>query len=233
MHIKTLIGAGNQIEYYEPANFFRILGADHAALKIDFFRAGAIVATVENVGAGYAESFIVPIDRVIIKSGVEQDVSIVLRLGSEVRYDTPPTGAVEVQNLPENQLVTVSNHDSKYDTYQNSFSSNQAMVLGNVQVVVSPTLNVNGIVVHRATMISIRSAGNFEGGGLLAKNGVPNGIVDGDVLLHYESASLNERGYWLSGKLERPIFIPAGKGLFFIVSNSESYGQRSVLYTVM
>jgi hypothetical protein len=99
MQINTIIGAGNRIEYAEPANFLRILGAETAVIKIDFFRAGAIVASVEDVGAGYAESFDIPIDRVAISSAVEQNVSIVLRLGSDIRYDTPPTGDVNVKNV--------------------------------------------------------------------------------------------------------------------------------------
>lgn len=98
MHIRENIKTNGRLEYTEVSNFVRILDAQHEKLSLEFYRNGALVAKAENIGAGYAESFDSAIDRVVITSEVEQDFSLVMRLGSDVRYDTPPNGNVRITN---------------------------------------------------------------------------------------------------------------------------------------
>lgn len=84
------------VEFNEPGDFFRIMDAQYSMLVVAFYRAGREVARAEWVGKGYAEKFDQPFDRVVITSVASQTVSFVSRLGNEVRYDTPPSGDVNV-----------------------------------------------------------------------------------------------------------------------------------------
>lgn len=96
-------------------------------------------------------------------------------------------------------------------------------------MIVSPGANVNGLIVHSASIYSYNSgAGGIHS--LIAKAGsVPLSVIDGDVIL-------GTRGY-TSGNgcsyLDRDIKIPAGKGLYFITWATEVNASRSVLYTLL
>lgn len=96
MYQSQTFAAGVGLEFQEPADFIRILEAPAADLELIFYRQGAEVARAQNVGDGYAEKLAVPFDKVRITSTGGGLVEFVTRLGAQVNYDKPPTGAVSI-----------------------------------------------------------------------------------------------------------------------------------------
>lgn len=98
MLLTTTITAGNTLEFYEDADFFRLLDSA-SAITVRFYKQGAEVARAESVGEGYAEKFERgTFDRIQIDSAATQTIQFVTRLGNVVSYDTPPVGNVAVTN---------------------------------------------------------------------------------------------------------------------------------------
>lgn len=67
---------------------------------------------------------------------------------------------------------------------------------------------------------------------LIAKSSAPANVADGDVI------ALSGAGALMTGNLvnyltQGRVFIPAGKGLYFISSITESGGTRSATYTLL
>jgi hypothetical protein len=106
MQMNESIGAGQTLPYTEVGDFLRVLAAG-GNLRIIYYRQGAEIARAENVGAGYAERFGMPFDKVVIQSDISQAFSIVTRLGNQVTYDQPPNGAVN--GAFGQKAVTVTN----------------------------------------------------------------------------------------------------------------------------
>lgn len=105
MQINETIQAGGFLELTEQADFFRILAAG-SALTVTFYSGGREVAKAENVGAGYSEKFVSAFDKIVLRSAVNNAVSIVTRLGNQVTYDQPPNGAVNGSFSQEQKTVT-------------------------------------------------------------------------------------------------------------------------------
>lgn len=99
MYQEQTLAAGVAVEFTEAADFFRLLAAPTTDITVIFYAAGAEVARAVNIGAGYAEKFGRIIDRVRISSAGGGKVAFVLRLGADVRYDTPPNGNVQITNM--------------------------------------------------------------------------------------------------------------------------------------
>lgn len=99
MQQNITINAGQPVEINQRGDFFRLLGSINSDIQVDFYRNGKEVAEATNIGGGYAEKFGEFFDRVVIKSASTQPISFTIRLGNEVYFDAPPTGAVNVQNV--------------------------------------------------------------------------------------------------------------------------------------
>lgn len=98
MLITTSLTAGERKEYYEPADFFRILEATDP-VDVTFYYQGKEVAEADGVTEGYAEKFREgTFDRFSITSATAQTVQFVARLGNDVAYDKPPQGDVNIIN---------------------------------------------------------------------------------------------------------------------------------------
>lgn len=82
-------------------------------LQFDFFSHGQEIARAENVGEGYSEQFGVQFDSIKIKSTAGGNaVAFVIRYGSKVGYDKPPTGTVTLSGQSGsfvNASATVTN----------------------------------------------------------------------------------------------------------------------------
>lgn len=111
MYVKQTINAGQRLEFIEASDFFRLLAAQNV-VNVEFYRNGAEIAEVFEIGAGYAERVPEGFDKVVIVSTVTQTIQFVTRQGAEVRYDTPPNGNVIVTNTGgafTHQVSTVTN----------------------------------------------------------------------------------------------------------------------------
>jgi len=98
MYQALTLSAGVPVQFYESADFFRLLASPTVDVSIYFYRNGAEVGSVLNVGAGYAEQFDNGFDRLVIASEGGGAVAYVTKTGGDVRYDTPPNGNVTVTN---------------------------------------------------------------------------------------------------------------------------------------
>lgn len=116
--------------------------------------------------------------------------------------------------------------------YTNSYQNGQAMAAASPNQIIAPASNVNGAVIHRATINSFVPAGPGNVVTMLAKNANPTSAVDGDVIL-IALNTITSGGNNYVGVLERDILIPAGKGLYFWANIGESTGTRQVLYTLL
>lgn len=98
MYVKQTINAGQSLEFTEQNDFFRLLFAQ-SVVNLEFYRAGAEISEVFEVGAGYAERVPEGFDKIVVVSAVTQTIQFVTRNGgAEVRYDTPPQGLVTIAN---------------------------------------------------------------------------------------------------------------------------------------
>lgn len=99
MNFKQTLAAGEKVEFNEAGDFFRLLSCPFA-VELRFYMAGKEVGRAEEVTEGFAERFRVGgFDRVALINGATgQTVQAVVRGGSEVAYDQPPTGNVRVTN---------------------------------------------------------------------------------------------------------------------------------------
>lgn len=112
--------------------------------------------------------------------------------------------------------------------YGASFRSNTALVANAADTVFTPEANINGAIVH---MVTANHISNVWGFGLLTRpTSAPTTVLDGNVL------ALGDAKYATSAvmtiKIDRDIWVPAGRGLYFIGTGNGTYSDRSVLYTL-
>lgn len=127
------ITAGQTLEYFEPGDFFRIMESA-GPLTLIFYRQGAEVARAEGVSEGYAERFRGEgFDRYRITSATTQAIQFVSRLGADVAYDKPPTGAIsgtvalDAPTLAALETINVGNFPAN-PANQGTFTSAQKTV---------------------------------------------------------------------------------------------------------
>lgn len=133
------------------------------------------------------------------------------------------TGSMSVISLP--------NPRSTYGASYKSLTPTAALT---PDTVFAPGANVNGAIVTTANFLS-HNSGGATFASFVAKSSAPATSIDGDVILSSDNFTLLAGNYISSGSLKTPIFIPAGKGLYYITAVAESagYAMRSVLYTLL
>ena len=111
--------------------------------------------------------------------------------------------------------------------YGAAYSSNVAIAAGVTSQVFSAAANVNGAIVWAAELFSGSAAAHSMA--LLAQIAAPLSVVDGDILLLIAARAAGVG----QDRLNRPVFIAAGKGLWFFSFSLEDSALRSVLYTLL
>lgn len=97
MYQSLTLSAGVAVEFQEDADFIRIMAASTSDVELIFYQDGREVSRAENVGAGYAERFLNGrFNKIRITSAAGSTIKLIMRLGNEVRFDAPPTGAVTI-----------------------------------------------------------------------------------------------------------------------------------------
>lgn len=163
MYQSITLQAGIAVEMTEAADFFRLLDATQADLNVIFYNQGREVSRAESIGAGYAERFVNgAFDRIRLQSAAGGVFAFVLRLGNEVRYDKPPTGAVTLTGQQgaftqsgatvtnTNAVIKAANVNRRYLLIQNNDSSADVFV------------NVAGAAATTANGIKIVAGGALE-----------------------------------------------------------------------
>lgn len=227
--------AGAPQEFYGVCNFLRILEAS-APLTLEFYDQGREVAEAVNVGEGYAEKFEVGnFDRVRLSSSVNQQVQFVTRLGNSVLYDKAPVGDINIVGaIPLSLGVSTLQEMKRPMGYGAAFSS--VALLGNLatEQVFAPGANVAGAIIHAASWTGFNSANiAVSQSSLIAAAAAPGSFTGGDVLMQIENSVPLGGGIYYSGKLQSPIFVPAGRGLWFYNAVVEVASGRRVLYTLL
>ena len=119
------------------------------------------------------------------------------------------------------------------EVYGASYQSTTAKAANTPDQVFAPGSNVNGATIWRAEFYSSNNASAEIFASYLAKASAPANVIDGDVIVTSSHAiwaggTANKHG----GRLERPVFIAAGKGFYFISTPLEGAALRQVLYTL-
>lgn len=140
------------------------------------------------------------------------------------------SGTVTIGN-PTSAPVNVSQSGFRYT---GSYKSITVMAANTPDVVFAPGANVNGAIVWSANHYVINNAAAHALPTLLAKNGAPVSVIDGDVIASAFNSSQPAAGaIGMAYSLGRPVFIAAGLGLYAITSAAESLSHRNVLYTLL
>lgn len=121
-----------------------------------------------------------------------------------------------------------------------NFASNSAILSVATETVILPASNANGAIVWRAAIwTATNAAANATRIGLLARaSSAPSTVLDGDLFLvassYVPAVSADTGQTYANAQLERPRFVPAGKGLYFINGgNNEIVATRYVDYTLL
>lgn len=116
--------------------------------------------------------------------------------------------------------------------YGSSWKSNATQAANTAVEVFSAAANARGAIVWMASLCSHNSSG-WSVPVMLVKAGVPVSVTDGDILLAGPLAMLAASSYTSHARLDRPVFVPAGRGLYFINTTADNAGLRHVLYDLL
>lgn len=184
MYQSVTLGAGVAVEFSDSADFFRMLKSPTDDVTVIFYRNGQELSRAENVGIGYAERFNnVAFDRVRISSAGGGVVRFVSRLGSDVRYDTPPTGSVAVANTGGTiSRVAASVTSSAATTLSAANASRRYLLIQNNDSANYLRLRVDGTAATVSTGIRIPPGGYFESSPLFAPTGAISLIAESGTI---------------------------------------------------
>lgn len=216
---ETLTASGFK-KFCVTGRFVRLMNAT-GSVEIVYFLNGSEIARTGSVQAGYAEEFDEVFDSFIIydKSAAPNTVEILYRMTSRARYDRA-AGNVSIIGGTVTNVAKQAAPDTK--VWTNSYASNVSLGANAAQQIVAPAANVNGIEIVRATY-HCATGGGFAA--FVAKSGAaPASVVDGNVL---------DAIYGQYMKIEEPLFVPAGQGIYAINGAAEGVVMRSMLYRIL
>lgn len=226
--------AGVPQEFYEVADFFRILSAA-APLTVEFYSAGREVSEAVNVSKGYAEKFDRgTFDRVRLISQSTQAVQFVTRLGNVVLYDAAPVGDTAIVSsvpldLTANTLLNLGRPELPIANWKDGTT----LALNTPVTVFAAGANPNGAILWTL------EAWDFSGASLqtqafIAKATAPVSPFDGEIIAQSHNTALSTGTTSCAVKRENPTRIGPGLGLYFISSIAGSGGcLRSCRYTLL
>jgi hypothetical protein len=144
---------------------------------------------------------------------------------------------VDVDFVPSvNASVAISGNVSAVPygaAYGASYKSTTNLAANTADAVFAAASNINGALVHGAEFISGNGGtAGYAATGFLAKTSAPTTAIDGDVIL---GATNWTSTVGSTGQLQQPVFIAAGKGLYFISTLAETANgvYRNVRYTLL
>lgn len=179
--LNLTLTAGQSVKYTDLGNFLRIMSAA-AALTVRTFKNGQVLTESVGVGAGYAEEFSDVFNEVEIYSATEQTIQLVIRNGSKVYFDAPPTGNVNIQNLPAAQGAFTQSRATVTNANQQILAANanrRYLLIQNNDTAAYMRVTLNGVAATASTGFRIAAGGTLE---------VPNFAVTGAINVIMESA---------------------------------------------
>lgn len=119
-------------------------------------------------------------------------------------------------------------------SYGASFKSVAALAVNSVETIVSPAANLNGMILHASSFLTVTGVGAVNNGSILAKTSAPTSLVDGDAILSPVNTTYGaDSQRYLCAQLIKPVKIAAGKGLYFFNDIVQVAGNRNALYTLL
>ena len=180
--INTTIQAGQTVKFTDQGNFLRVMSAV-AALTVRTYQTGRVLTESVGVGAGYAEEFSEAFNEVEIYSATTQAIQLVIRLGSKVYFDAPPTGNVNVANLPAAQGAFTQSRATVTNVNQTILAANnnrRYLLIQNNDTAQTMRVSLNGSAATVSTGFRVPPSGSLE---------VPNFAVNGTINVIMEAAS--------------------------------------------
>lgn len=114
--------------------------------------------------------------------------------------------------------------------FGSSYKSSSAIAANAPETVFAPGANVNGAYLWSASFAQITASGPQAG--YVAKTSAPASAIDGDVVCGIDSVASATNNLFC-GRLSQPVFIPPGRGLYFISGVLETWGYRAALFTLL
>jgi hypothetical protein len=114
-------------------------------------------------------------------------------------------------------------------SYTNAYKSSTLMAANTPDTIFTPGANANGAIVWSAEFVATITGSN-QSISYLAKTSAPTTAIDGDVIC----VATSQVGAAFAGKLNAPVQIAAGKGLYYISTGGESgVTLRGCLYSLL
>lgn len=127
---------------------------------------------------------------------------------------------------------TVKISDIEPLTPPSFFKSNTALTAVTPETIIAPAANINGVILYEAAFCSINTVG-MPLAGLVTKNAAPASVVDGNLIVSTDNGAAIAGSFYGFGTLKQPLRIPAGLGLYWIATNTESSGLRRASYRIL
>lgn len=189
-----------------------------------FITHAAQAGLVLNLWVGYGADFIAPTSAIATIGSITNAVKIKDSSGNTI----DSISSTALMALATRNLVVVEGGD----TYGASFSSSGALTANTPQAVLAAASNTNGAIVHRARGFSQNATG-MPGYSFLEKATAPASSTDGNILAGGIAGAILASIWLANATQEKPSRIAAGRRLDWIVSITETVGQRSALWTVL
>lgn len=228
--INTINGT---IELDVAGAYFKLMTSPARAVDVELVNDGNQALSAGQVSAGFYQR--IPFTKVRLTDTGAQAVTILVAPdeGGSDNFTGTFTAQGTLGTLAQqlvggvNELVVME----RGYAYGSAAKSNTSITAGTSEQVFAPGSNTNGAIVWRASGTSA-NATNAAGLSLIAHTAAPNSPTVGDVLAVGAAAVAAgiERG---NVTVDRPIFVAAGKGLYWNVSTTETSGYRQVLYTLL
>lgn len=180
--LNLTLTAGQSVKYTDLGNFLRVMSAA-AALTVRTFKNGQVLTESVGVGAGYAEEFSDYFNEVEIYSATEQTIQLVIRNGSKVYFDAPPTGNVNIQNLPAAQGAFTQSRATVTNANQQILAAKanrRYLLIQNNDTLQALRVTLNGVAASATSGFRVEAGATLE---------VPNYAVTGAINVMMEAAS--------------------------------------------
>lgn len=236
--IGVVLAAGVTQELAVYGKYFRLM-TTVGAVDVQLMSKGRVVEEATNVQAGYYDQPASGFDGVRITSATSQTIQIAVTNGTG-GYDRStgdvnvlPGGVIGVQGpralsgVPVLADLPVLTRDvGGYPA--SSFSSSSALAAAGTEAVFLPAANPNGAILYeRQVTTNSAAVGTIV---LLAKSSAPATFSDG--VCHYMINNV-AGAMQVGGVIDKPVFIPAGLGLYFRSDQLETFARRFVTYSIL
>ena len=116
--------------------------------------------------------------------------------------------------------------------YGASYANSTAATANTALQIIAPASNTNGMIIWQLMFQSYNTAG-YTSAIVLAKASAPASITDGDAIAVGQTVAAAASNYPCLIRVDRPVFVASGKGLYYWSTETESATIRGMLYTLL